>query len=179
VLAVCWSTLEDVENLSLFPEILSVNTTFSKTRRNVRSLLELGWTTIGVTFQLFNVSYLLSRDGYLNLLLDTCSLLFWDTYILEEFKTDRYTEIYFPLDNLKSHPTVPTIELIDFYLHLKLLPESLVALSTPTACATIFEARMLWTSMVERFELLCKTGQYVSSNLYEGVTACITWDPFP
>jgi hypothetical protein len=38
VLAACWSTLEDIDNFSLFPEILSVDTTFS-TKNETRTLL--------------------------------------------------------------------------------------------------------------------------------------------
>jgi hypothetical protein len=38
VLAACWSTLEDIETFSLFPEILSVDTTFS-TNKEKRPLL--------------------------------------------------------------------------------------------------------------------------------------------
>jgi hypothetical protein len=76
VLAACWSTLEDIELWALF---------FQQTRRNIHSLLELGRTTICVIFQIFYVSNLLRRNGYLNLRLDILSLLCWDKKIVEEF----------------------------------------------------------------------------------------------
>jgi hypothetical protein len=71
LLAARWSTLEDIETFSLFPEILVWTLYFQQRRRNIHSLLELGRTTIGVTFQHFDVTYLLSRYGCLNFLLDT------------------------------------------------------------------------------------------------------------
>jgi hypothetical protein len=72
VLDACWSTFEDIETFYLFPEILSVDATFStnKEKRPLCSLLKLGRTTIGVTFQHFDVTYLLSKNLNLNLLLD-------------------------------------------------------------------------------------------------------------
>jgi hypothetical protein len=39
VLAACWSTLEDIETFSLFPEILSVDTTFSTNKEKLPLLM--------------------------------------------------------------------------------------------------------------------------------------------
>jgi hypothetical protein len=71
VLVACWSTLEDIDTFSLFPEISSVDTTFSTNKEKGPLLIGSGKDSNRRNFSAFDVSYLLSIDGCLNFLLDT------------------------------------------------------------------------------------------------------------
>jgi hypothetical protein len=56
VLAACWSTLEDIETFSLFPEILSVDTAFSTNKEKCPLLIGAGKDTNRRNFSAFRCS---------------------------------------------------------------------------------------------------------------------------
>jgi hypothetical protein len=96
-LAVCWSTLADIDTFSFFPEKLNVDTSFSTNKEKDPLLVGAGKENITSNFsyfQCFGVSPLLNRDGYLNLLLDTRSLHCWGRKILEDFNKSILTETH-------------------------------------------------------------------------------------
>jgi hypothetical protein len=113
VLAACWSTLEDIETFSLFPEILCVDTTFSTNKDRLPRLIGAGKDNNRRTFSAFPC-FLPSEQ----ICVFKFSFGHMIPYLLgektvrrvQQVNTDGDTAIYFPLDTLKSQPHSPWVE---------------------------------------------------------------------
>jgi hypothetical protein len=103
VLAACWITFEDIETFSLFPEILSVDTTFSKNKEKRPLLIGAGKDNHRRNFSVF-LCFLPSEQRWVFIFSFAHmipSLLGENTVRrVQKVNTDGDTAIYFPLDTL-------------------------------------------------------------------------------
>jgi hypothetical protein len=110
VLAACWSTLENIDNFSLFPEILSVDTIFSTNKEKRPLLIGAGKDNNRRNFSDFYVSYPSEQRWVLKFAFGHMipSLLRQKNMRrVQQVNTDGDTAIYFHLDTLKSRSNSP------------------------------------------------------------------------
>jgi hypothetical protein len=110
VLAACWITLDDIGTFSLFPEIVSVDTIFSTNKEKRPLLIGSGKENNRRTFSAFRCFLPYEQRWVFKFAFGRVipSLLGEKNVRTgQQVNTDGDTEIYFPLDNLKSHPNSP------------------------------------------------------------------------
>jgi hypothetical protein len=110
VLATCWSTLEDIETFSLFPEILSLDTTFSTNKEKYPLLIGAGKDSNRRNFSDFQC-FLPSEQRWVFKFAfrHIIPSMIGQTNIrrVQQVKTNGDTAIYFPFDTLKSQTNSP------------------------------------------------------------------------
>jgi hypothetical protein len=123
VLAACWSTLEDIGTFSLFPEILSVDTTFSTNKEKCPFPTGAGKDTNMRNLSAFQC-FLPSEQRWLSKFAfgDTIHSLLGQKNIrrVQQVNTDKDTAISFPLDTLKSQPNSPCLCTYHYLIHKNL-----------------------------------------------------------
>jgi hypothetical protein len=118
VLAACWSTLEDIETFSLFPEILSVDTLFSTKKEKCPLLIGAEKDNDRRNFSIFRCFIPSEQRWVFNISFGhTIPSLLGEKNVtrVQQVNTDGDTEIYFPLDTLKSQPNNPWEKCHHFY----------------------------------------------------------------